>query len=91
MLTIRDTSTVPDGGWRYPGLNGYTITVRNYAIFYDEIVKHYTVNGQPAPSQDDVTRYVCEQLSIPCFEGNVPLVNKWTLGIPSEPARKCCR
>lgn len=88
-LYIRDTQTVPQDGWTYPGLAGYVISTRNYSILYEEIVRHYTANGQPAPSQESVTQYLCEHLPIPCYEGNQPFVNNWTLGIAPAP-RKCC-
>lgn len=88
-LYIRDTSVVPREGWRYPGLNGHNVVVRNYSILYSEIVKHYTANGQEPPSQGEVTKYLCEHLAVPCFDGNQPLINRFTLGIPAQ-AKGCC-
>lgn len=90
-LYIRDTSTVPDPGWCYPGLNGHMVSTRNYSLFYEEIVKHYTANGQTPPSQDEVIRYACEHLNVPCVDGNQPLINRWTQGLPSQTTARCCK
>lgn len=89
MLTIKDVSVVPSQGWRYPRVDGTPLVVRNYSIFYDEIVKHYTANGQPPPTREEVTRYVCENLPIPCYEGREPLINKFTAGIFKEKSKPC--
>lgn len=91
-LWIRDTSTVPDGGWQYPGINGYTISVRNYSLFYEEIVKHYTANGQTPPTREEVTAYVCANLNVPCQDGQEPFVNRWSQGLPPlGQQRSCCK
>lgn len=92
-LIIRDTSTVPDGpGWAFPGLNGHMIVTRNYSIFYDEVVKHFTANGQQPPTRQEVTDWQCSNLAVPCHDGPVPFINRFTQGLPSATARHagCC-
>lgn len=91
MNIIRDTSTVPDPGWEYPGLNGYTVHTRNYSLFYGLVVEHYQTNGAAPPTQQEVVEYVCAHLAIPCYsaETRAPLINKLVLGIPSH-AKGCC-
>lgn len=89
-LTIRDKSTVPSGGWRYPGLGGFIIIVRNFSLYYEEVVKHYTSNGVTPPTLEEVTRYACTELNIPCYEGTVAFANRLTAGLPSKFKGGCC-
>lgn len=95
MKTIRDTSTVPDEGWQYPGLNGHTIHTRNYSLYYGLVVEHYQTNGVAPPSEQEVIDYACTNLRIPCYESETrqPLINRLTQGLPSingPSARSCC-
>lgn len=91
MNAIRDTSTVPDTGWMYPGLNGYVVETRNYALLYDLVKQHYEANGVPVPSQQDVIDWMCENLFIPCYDkdSRKPLVNRFTSGLPVPKSRGC--
>ena len=88
---IRDITTVPDTGWQYPGLNGYMIETRNYSQLYYLVKQHYESNGQPIPSEQDVTDYLCANLFIPCYDGDSrePLINRFTQNLPVA-VRSCC-
>ena len=93
MLVIRDTSVVPQDGWQYPVQStGHTITTRNYAMLYPMVRQHCITNGVEVPSEQDVIKYLCETLIIPCYESdnNVPLINKFSLGIPNSPRLGGC-
>lgn len=91
-LFIRDVGTVPSEGWRYPGIGGHVICVRNYSIFYSEIVRHFEANGQTPPSQEEVVLWACTNLRVPCYEGQAPFVNRWTQQLPSQfKSKGCCK
>lgn len=91
-LTIKDKSTVPDDGWRYPGLDDHMIVTRNYSIFYDEVVEHYRNNGAEPPSREAVILYLCQELHIPCYDSSGPFANTFTRGLPAKVhgPRGCC-
>lgn len=90
-LWIRDTSTIPDGGWRYQGLDGFVIITRNYSIFYDEVVKHYTANNATPPTREAVIQYLCQNVNVPCYDGPEPFANRWSEGLPSQfQSGGCC-
>lgn len=86
MLFIKDTSAVPTDGFRYPGINGHTVVVRNYQLLYSTVKAHYTANNQPVPTEEEVTRWICENLRLECYDGQVPIVSKW---VPAKRTR-CC-
>lgn len=89
-LWIRDTNAVPDGGWRYPHVApDKFVHAPNYNALYPAVVNAYAINEQPPPSQEQVINWLCTNLSIPCFEGNQALVNKFVLGLPT-PVKGCC-
>lgn len=90
MNIIRDTSTPPEHGWWYPGLNGYTISTYNFSLFFDLVKEHFTTNGAPAPSDQDIIDHICATASAPCYdsETRVPLINRLTALPP--PSKGCC-
>ena len=93
MLVIRDTSVVPFNGWQYPvQATGHTVSTRNYSRLYPEIVKHCQVNNVQAPTEQEVVAYLCQTLSIPCYEADsrAPLINAFTLGLPNPPRLGGC-
>lgn len=93
MIVIRDISVVPPDGWKYPvQATGTTIVSRNYQLFYPMIVQHCTSNNVQPPSEQEVIQYLCETLSIPCYEdeNRVPLINKFSLGVPNAPRLGSC-
>lgn len=90
-LFIRDTSVVPRDDWNYTvPESGLKISVKNYATLYPEILKHCKANGITPPSEQDVIKSLCERLHIPCYEGTIPFVNKFTLNTPAAPRLGCC-
>lgn len=92
MLWIRDTSAVPPaGGWRYPHVAaGEFVHATNYHALFDAVEKAYRSNDQPVPSHEQIIRWLCENLFVPCQEGNQPLINSFTSGILPRPAQGCC-
>lgn len=92
-LVIRDTSVVPFNGWQYTvASTSHTVSTRNYTLLYPEIVKHCIGNNVSAPTEQEVIKYLCESLSIPCYEEEtrVPLINKFSLGVPNAPRLGTC-
>lgn len=92
MLVIRDTSVVPQDGWQYPALSGLPVTSRNYALLYPMIRQHYLSNNVSPPTEQEVVKYLCDTLIIPCYESenNTPLINKFALGVPNAPRLGSC-
>jgi len=43
-----------------------------------EIREHYEGNGQPVPDEQTITKFLCDNLTIPCFEDNRPYRNTLT-------------
>lgn len=91
MNQLRDTSTVPSEGWKYPGLNGHTIHTHNYSQLYFLVKQHYESNGAPVPSEQEVIDWLCANLFVPCYESETrqPLVNRFSQGLPTAP-QACC-
>ena len=79
-LVIQNTATVPPEDWVYD-VNGFVISAKYYDNLYPQIVKHCTANNIPVPSVQDVIDRLCATLTIPCYEGRTPLVNKWQEGV----------
>jgi hypothetical protein len=93
MLVIRDTSVVPQDDWTYiVQPTNHPISTRNYAMLYPMIKQHCATNGIEPPSEQDVIKYLCETLIIPCYEseGRAPLINKFALGVPNPPRLGGC-
>lgn len=88
-LYIRDISSVPEGGWRYPMVASDKFIVAPYGILHERVVEHYTSNNVQPPSWDKVVKWMCENLSIPCIEGQEPFANRWLSGLPA-PLVGCC-
>lgn len=89
-LWIRDQSAVPKERWHYPSLvAGKPIYAPNYNALYPEVVKHYSANNAAIPGEQEVIDWMCANLSIPCVEGNQPLINRWMPGLPGK-APTCC-
>lgn len=91
MNVLRDSTTVPDGGWRYPGVNGFTVETRNYSQLYWLVKQHYEANQQAAPSEQEVIDYLCSNLFVPCYDSETrqPMINRFTQGLPTA-KRGCC-
>ncbi len=79
MLTIRDKKTTPrERAWVFPGLNGSTVSSNSHMNLMREIVHHYRANGQPVPDEETITKYLCDNLTIPCFDDGKPYRNQHT-------------
>ncbi len=93
-LVILDSSVVPRPlGWAYRvEATNYTVHTPIYSQVYPEVVKHCLGNGVNPPTQQEVIDQMCRELSIPCNEatGGSPIVNKWTLGLPTPSLQGCC-
>jgi hypothetical protein len=85
--------TVPQEGWQYlVQATGTLIKTRNFAMLYPMISKHCKANNLPVPAEQDVINYMCANLFIPCYEGQIPLMNKWSMNIPRPRALgSCCK
>ena len=90
-LIIKDTAHLPPEDWIYlVEQTGFTVRTKNYSMFYPEIVKHCQSNNAPIPSEQDVINFLCENVTVPCYEGMTPLVNKFTAGVFKLPSVGCC-
>lgn len=78
-LSIRDTKTTPkEKRWTYPDVNGGEISENSYMNIRRAVAEHYKANGRPVPSDEEVTKYLCDNLTIPCFEGREIYRNRFT-------------
>lgn len=77
-LWIRDKGSVPDGGWQYPSVFGPPVKSADYGQLYGKVKKHYEGNAKEVPTREQITRWLCENLPIPCYEGRNPFPNKFT-------------
>ncbi len=90
-LVIKDTDHVPPEDWIYlVEQTGFTVRTKYYRSLYPEIVKHCQSNGMPIPSEQDVINSLCANVTIPCYDGMTPLVNKWQSGVFTLPSVGCC-
>lgn len=78
MLWIKDPGAPPEEGWQYPAIQGPPIKVTCYAQLQGAVERHYGVNGQPLPTKEQVDLWVCENLSVSCYEDRAPFRNKFT-------------
>lgn len=79
MLTIRDTNTTPrEKRWEYPSVDGGLLTANSYMNLRREILMHYQANGKPVPTDEEVTLYLCENLTVPCYDGPTAFRNRFT-------------
>ena len=79
MLTIRDTNTTPrEKRWFYPGVDGKEIASNSYMNLKREVAMHYRTNGREVPSDEEFTKYLCDNLSVPCFDGAATYRNAFT-------------
>jgi len=90
-MFIKDTSVVPWNGWIYHvDATNTDIKTFNYNVLYSMIRDHCVANGAVIPTEQEVIIQLCTNLSIPCYDGESPLVNKFSLGIPKPPSVGCC-
>lgn len=77
-IWIKDTSTVPDGGWQYPAVSGENIKTPCWSQLCGKVAKHYQTNSRPSPTCNEVTQWVCDNLPVPCYQGRTPYRNTFT-------------
>lgn len=78
-LEIRDTKTTPkEKFWSYPAVDGSLLSTNSHMNIGREVAMHYSANGHPVPDEQTITRYLCDHLTIPCFEDGKPYGNPFT-------------
>lgn len=77
-LWLKDTSTTPNEGWIYPSISGTDLKSPNYHGLFGNVKQHYESNGKTAPTKDEVDLWLCENVTIPCFDGQKPFRNRFT-------------
>lgn len=77
-LSIRDTKTTPRQKWRYPDVTGKEIVENSYMNIKREVAMHYRANGREAPAEQEIIKYLCDNVSVPCFEDGAVYRNTFT-------------
>lgn len=78
-LTIRDTNTTPrERFWPFPAVDGSELRSNSWMNLLREVQQHYIANACTPPTVEEITKYVCDNVSVPCYEGREPYHNSWT-------------
>lgn len=77
-LWLKDPNAPPEQGWQYPGIDGTPIKATCWQQLCGKVAQHYTTNGKPAPTCDEVLKWVCDNLPVACYEGRAPYRNPFT-------------
>ncbi len=59
-------------------MDGKEITSNSYMNLVREVKQHYAANGRPVPTDEEITKYLCDNVTIPCFEGREVYRNRFT-------------
>lgn len=80
MLTIRDTNTTPrERFWPFPSVDpAVELKSNSWMVLKLDVQKHYTANGRPVPTEQEIIKYVCDNVTVSCFEDGKPYRNKLT-------------
>lgn len=78
MLTIRDTKTTPREKWRYPATDGTEIISNSFMNLRNEVAEHYRTNGRTPPTPQEIIDYLCNNVSVPCYEGREQMQNRYS-------------
>ena len=79
VLWIKDFNCPPTTGWLYRvPETGFEIHVRGYTNLYQAIVDYYESNRQTPPTQEQVVKWLCDNLLIECLDGKENYPNKFT-------------
>lgn len=79
MLRIADTKTTPrERFWPFPAVDGTELKSNSWMNLKNEVIQHYTANQKQVPSEEEITKYVCDNVTVPCFEGSTPYKNFFT-------------
>ena len=70
-ITIRDTSvSPPEKRWEYfVKETNFKVTVSAYCNLKNAITRHCLANGVPIPPDEEITKYLCDNLTIDCRQG----------------------
>lgn len=77
-IWLKDPGTPPDVGWQYPAISGENIKASCWDQLCGKVAQHYRTNGRAVPTCDEVTKWVCDNLTVPCYEGRKPYRNTYT-------------
>jgi hypothetical protein len=79
-LTIRDTSvSPPEKRWDYyVKETNHTVTVASYCNLKNAVTRHCLSNGVPVPTEEEIIKYLCDNLTIDCRAGRNPYPNLFT-------------
>lgn len=80
MLEIRDKKTTPrERSWPFHSVDPTVeIKANSWMNLLREVQQHYTANNRTPPTEQEIIKYVCDNVSVPCFEDNQPYRNNWT-------------
>ena len=76
-LTIRDPSlSPPEKKWTfYVKETDHTVSVSEFVNLRNAVVRHCLANGATPPSQEEIVKYCCDNLTIDCREDGQPYMN----------------
>lgn len=79
MLRIKNTNTTPrPEKWRFPAVDGSDIVSNSFMVLKLEVSRHYTANGRPVPTDQEITDYLCRNVAVECYDGNEIFRNRFT-------------
>ncbi len=79
MLSIRDTNSTPkERKWTFPDINGKEISENSWLNLKREVAMHYRANGRTPPAEQELIKYCCDNLTIPCYDGTQAYRNRMT-------------
>ena len=76
---IRDPSvSPPEKRWVFfVKETSYEVSVSAYANLKNAITRHCLANGVPVPTEDEITKYLCDSLTIDCRQNGKPYPNRF--------------
>jgi len=78
MLWLKDPNSPPDEGFQYPAISGPNIKTFAWAQLYPKVAQHYAANARAVPTQEEVTKWVCDNQIVSCYEDRKPYPNLFT-------------
>lgn len=80
-LTIRDTNTTPrERSWPFPSVEpGVELKSNSWMNLKNLVQQHYTANGRTPPTEQEIIQYVCDEVTVSCYnEDGTPYRNRFT-------------